>query len=131
MRGRIRARCRNQTTLCVGDPPGRAVDRVWERCQPLNGFLEIPIFRRQPAAGCTKEVHMNMAARLQFQRLPPEARRAALWRLAWSGMGIEQIADRVGWSVDQVRRTLDEESIQPAPAWQLARKWSTAQSRPA
>lgn len=50
---------------------------------------------------------------LHFQRLPPEAQRATLWRLAWTGMAPEQIAIRVGWSAEQVRRTMDEE-LQPA-----------------
>ena len=60
---------------------------------------------------------MNAIAKLQFQRLPPEAKRAALWRLAWSGQSIEQIAHRTGWSVEQVRRTIDEESIPSPGSW--------------
>ena len=57
---------------------------------------------------------MNSISKLQFQRLPPEAKRAALWRLAWSGLPVEQMAERTGWSVEQVRRAIDEESI---PSW--------------
>jgi hypothetical protein len=75
---------------------------------------------------------MNPMANLQFQRLPPEAKRAALWRLAWSGLSIEQMAERTGWSVEQVRRTIDEESIPPTPSWQPIAKWASArQSLPA
>jgi DNA-directed RNA polymerase specialized sigma24 family protein len=60
---------------------------------------------------------MNTMSKLQFQRLPPEAKRAALWRLAWTGLPVEQIADRTGCSVEQVRRTIDEESAPAAPSW--------------
>jgi hypothetical protein len=75
---------------------------------------------------------MNPLAKLQFQRLPNEAKRAALWRLAWSGLAIEQIAERTGWSVEQVRRTIDEESIPSRFSWQPAQSWRLAsQSRPA
>jgi hypothetical protein len=75
---------------------------------------------------------MNSTTKLQFQRLPPEAQRAALWRLAWSGLTVEQMAERTGWPPEQVRRTMDEESMRPAPAWQLAGSWAASrQSLPA
>ena len=75
---------------------------------------------------------MNSLSKLQFQRLPPEAKRAALWRLAWSGLPIEQVAERTGWSVEQVRRAIDEESIPSSPSWQPAARWASArQSLPA
>lgn len=75
---------------------------------------------------------MNRTAKLQFQRLPPEAQRAALWRLAWSGLTVEQMADRTGWSVEQVRRKMDEESLQFSPSWQPTEIWSARrQSLPA
>jgi DNA-directed RNA polymerase specialized sigma24 family protein len=75
---------------------------------------------------------MNRTAILQFQRLPPEAQRAALWRLAWSGLTIEQMAERTGWSVDLVRRKIDEESSQFSPTWQAMQSWTAArQSLPA
>ena len=63
---------------------------------------------------------MNTSEKLQFQRLPPEAKRAALWRLAWKGLPVEQIADRTGLSVEQVRRMINEESMQPSRSWQAA-----------
>jgi hypothetical protein len=56
---------------------------------------------------------MDIPARLQFRRLPPEAQRAAFWRLAWSGTTLEQMAERTGWSVEQVRRMIDEETTAP------------------
>ena len=64
-----------------------------------------------------REQEMDRMARLQFQRLTPEAQRAALWRLAWSGLSVEQIAERSGWPVERVRAMIDEESMQVHPAW--------------
>jgi DNA-directed RNA polymerase specialized sigma24 family protein len=60
---------------------------------------------------------MHRSAQLQFQRLPPEAQRAALWRLAWSGLAPEQIAERTGWSAEQVRRAMHEELTPTYPPW--------------
>jgi hypothetical protein len=75
---------------------------------------------------------MNSTEKWRFQRLPPEAKRAALWRLAWSGLPIEQIAERTGWSVEQVRRTIDEESIPSSMSWRPTSQWaSVRQSLPA
>jgi hypothetical protein len=61
---------------------------------------------------------MDIPAKLQFRRLPPEAQRAAFWRLAWSGMSLEQMAERTGWSVEQVRHMIDEETMAPSLQWQ-------------
>ena len=60
---------------------------------------------------------MSTFAQLQFQRLPPEAQRAALWRLAWSGQSPEQIAERIGWSPQQVRSAMHDELSPPHPVW--------------
>ena len=60
---------------------------------------------------------MHRSAQLQFQRLPPEARRAAIWRLAWSGLAPEQIAERIGWSAEQVRRAMHDELAPAQPPW--------------
>jgi DNA-directed RNA polymerase specialized sigma24 family protein len=60
---------------------------------------------------------MHRSAQLQFQRLPPEAQRAALWRLAWSGLAPEQIAERTGWSAEQVRRAMHDELAPAPPPW--------------
>ena len=60
---------------------------------------------------------MHRSDQLQFQRLPPEAQRAALWRLAWSGLAPEQIGQRIGWSADQVRRAMHDELAPARPQW--------------
>ena len=60
---------------------------------------------------------MHRATQLQFQRLPPEAQRATLWRLAWSGLAPEQIAERTGWTTEHVRRAMHEELVPTLPTW--------------
>ena len=64
---------------------------------------------------------MDRAEQVYFQRLPAEAQHEALWRLALSGLSIEQVAERTGWSPERIRRTINP---QPAPAvapWKNAR----------
>lgn len=53
---------------------------------------------------------MDRAEQLQFQRLPAEAQYETLWRLALSGLTVDEVAERTGWSPDRIRRT-----IRPAP----------------
>ena len=60
---------------------------------------------------------MHRVTQLQFQRLPPEAQRAALWRLAWTGLAPEQIAKRTGWTPEQVRRAMHDELAPALPTW--------------
>jgi DNA-directed RNA polymerase specialized sigma24 family protein len=60
---------------------------------------------------------MHRTTQLQFQRLPPEAQRAALWRLAWSGVSPEQIADRTGLTPERVRQALHDELAPAQPSW--------------
>jgi hypothetical protein len=60
---------------------------------------------------------MHRVTQLQFQRLPPEAQRATLWRLAWSGLAPEQIAQRIGWTAEQVRAAMYEEFAPAHPTW--------------
>jgi hypothetical protein len=60
---------------------------------------------------------MHRLDQLHFQRLPPEAQRAALWRLAWSGCSPEQIAIRTGWSTEKVRRAMHDELVPAHPPW--------------
>lgn len=59
---------------------------------------------------------MSRSEQLQFQCLPADAQRAALWRLALSGLAPEQIAERTGWSTDQIRRAMHPETA-PKPPW--------------
>jgi hypothetical protein len=60
---------------------------------------------------------MHRVTQLQFQRLPPEAQRATLWRLAWSGLAPEQIAERTGWTAERVRQAMHEELTPAQPSW--------------
>lgn len=60
------------------------------------------------------EVPMHRHDHPHFRRLPPEARRATLWRLAWNGLTPEQIAQRTGLSAEEVRNAMHEE-LEPAP----------------
>ena len=60
---------------------------------------------------------MHRSAQLQFKCLPPEAQRAALWRLAWSGLPPEQIAERTGWSAEHVRQVMHDELVPAQPPW--------------
>ena len=60
---------------------------------------------------------MHRSEQLRFQRLPPEAQRAALWRLAWSGLPPEQIAERTGWPTEEVRRAMHEDVAPTQPPW--------------
>jgi len=62
---------------------------------------------------------MERAEHLHFQNLPAEAQHEALWRLALSGLTVEQVAERTGWSPERIRRT-----INPAPAPAIA-PWRT------
>jgi hypothetical protein len=64
---------------------------------------------------------MDKAEQAQFQRLPAQAQHEALWRLALSGLTVEQVAERTGWSVERIRRTIGREPpLTPAP-WRTAR----------
>ena len=62
---------------------------------------------------------MDRAEKLHFQRLPAEAQSEALWRLALSGLTVEQVAERTGWSPERIRKTINPE---PAP---VVAPWST------
>jgi hypothetical protein len=68
---------------------------------------------------------MNTPTKLQFSRLPREAQRATLWRLAWTGLSVEQIAERTGCPVEQIRRTIDEEVLASGPPhWRSDRSYA-------
>ena len=62
---------------------------------------------------------MERAEQQHFQHLPAEAQYEALWRLALSGLTVEQVAERTGWSPERIRRT-----IHPVPAPAVA-PWRT------
>jgi hypothetical protein len=66
---------------------------------------------------------MDKAEHLHFQALPAAAQYEALWRLALSGMTIDQVAERTGWSPERIRQT-----ISPEPASAVA-PWRTGQTR--
>jgi len=65
---------------------------------------------------------MEKAQQIQFRNLPPAAQYEALWRLALSGLTVEQVAERTGWSPERIRQTINPA---PAPAiapWQTVRR---------
>jgi hypothetical protein len=64
---------------------------------------------------------MDKAEQLHFQRLPAEAQYEALWRLALSGLSIEQVAERTGWAPDRIRRTINPEPARAVAPWRAAR----------
>lgn len=59
---------------------------------------------------------MSLIEQLKFQRLPAGAQRAALRRLALSGLSAEQVAERIGWPVAEVKEVVDEEIPPDFPA---------------
>ncbi|HEX6636058.1 MAG TPA: hypothetical protein VF033_00260 [Steroidobacteraceae bacterium] len=60
---------------------------------------------------------MDRAEQLQFQRLPAEAQYETLWRLALSGLTVEQVAERTGWSPDRIRRAINPEPPKAQAPW--------------
>jgi hypothetical protein len=69
---------------------------------------------------------MSMTEQMQFQRLPAEAQRAALWRLALSGLDCEQIAARTGWSAEQIRGVVAPSAAAPLVYSSARRRWRAA-----
>ena len=65
---------------------------------------------------------MVRAEQLQFQRLPAEAQFETLWRLALSGLTIEQVAERTGWSPERIRRTIHPEPARAVAPWRSQRR---------
>lgn len=65
---------------------------------------------------------MERAEQLHFQRLPAEARFETLWRLALSGMTVEQIAERTGWSPERIRKTIHREPVRAIAPWRAPRQ---------
>ena len=65
---------------------------------------------------------MDRAEQLHFQRLPAEAQFEALWRLALSGLTVEQVAERTGWSPERIRQTINPEPEPAVAPWRTARR---------
>jgi|GEM_PF-2313983 len=58
---------------------------------------------------------MRLSTQLQFKLMAPEAQRAAIQRMALRGMNIDEIAERSGWTPDEVRQAVGRETV--VPAW--------------
>ena len=65
---------------------------------------------------------MDGAEKKHFQHLPADAQYEALWRLALSGLTIEQVAERTGWSPERIRRTIHPEPVRAVAPWRTARR---------
>lgn len=65
---------------------------------------------------------MEKAEQLQFQTLPPDAQYETLWRLALSGLTVDQVAEKTGWSVERIRQRLIKEPARAVAPWKLARR---------
>jgi hypothetical protein len=65
---------------------------------------------------------MDRAEQLQFQRLPAEAQFEALWRLALSGLTVEQVAERTGWSPERIRQAINQEPPLRRAPWKTPRR---------
>jgi hypothetical protein len=64
---------------------------------------------------------MDRAEQLHFQHLPADAQFEALWRLALSGLTVEQVAERTGWSPERIRRTINPEPVPAVAPWRTRR----------
>lgn len=60
---------------------------------------------------------MEKAEQLQFQHLPPDAQYDTLWRLALSGMTVEQVAEKTGWSPERIRQRINKEPARAMAPW--------------
>jgi hypothetical protein len=70
----------------------------------------------------TLEVPMEKAEQLQFQHLPADAQYETLWRLALSGLTVEQVAEKTGWSPERIRQRLNKEPARAVAPWRTARR---------
>jgi len=57
-----------------------------------------------------------------FQHLPAEAQYEALWRLVLSGLTVEQVAERTGWSPERIRRAINPEPAAAVAPWRMRRQ---------
>jgi len=65
---------------------------------------------------------MEKAQQLQFQSLPAEAQFEALWRLALSGLTVEEVAERTGWSPERIRQAIHPEPARAVAPWKTWRR---------
>ena len=65
---------------------------------------------------------MENADRLQFQHLPADAQYETLWRFALSGLTVEQVAERTGWSPERIRQRINKEPKQAVAPWRTERR---------
>ena len=64
---------------------------------------------------------MEKAQQLQFSSLPAEAQFETLWRLALSGLTVEEVAERTGWSPERIRQTIQAEPARAVAPWKTWR----------
>jgi hypothetical protein len=65
---------------------------------------------------------MEKAQQLQFQSLPADAQLETLWRLALSGLTVEEVAERTGWSPERIRQTIHPEPARAVAPWKTWRR---------
>lgn len=65
---------------------------------------------------------MDPTEQRHFQSLPAAAQYEALWRLALSGLSVEEVAERTGWAPDRIRRTISQEPALAVAPWKAARR---------
>ena len=64
---------------------------------------------------------MEKAEQLQFQHLPPDMQYETLWRLALSGLTVEQVAEKTGWSPEKIRQRINKEPVRAVAPWRTRR----------
>ena len=72
---------------------------------------------------------MDRAEQLQFQSLPAAAQYETLWRLALSGLSIDEVAERTGWAPERIRRTINPEPPRAVAPWRTGSRVPTAEVR--
>ena len=77
------------------------------------------------------EVSMEKAEQLQFQHLPPDAQYETLWRLALSGLKVEEVAEMTGWSPEKIRQRINKEPMRAVAPWKTERRDSRLEAVPA
>jgi hypothetical protein len=64
---------------------------------------------------------MDRKAQLQFRLMAPDAQRSTIRRLALSGLDDDEIAERTGWSVADIRGVLSPPMIPAFMPWRAER----------